>query len=226
MAFRVAVPSWGLTTGGTRFGRFPAPGEPQTIFEKLEDCEAVFRLVRVTPGVSVHIPWDRPERPAELKAFAAARGLFIDSTNSNTFQDQPGQTALVQVRQPQSHRSVQSGNRPSSTTSNVWRSARSSAPVATPSGSATAPTSPGRSTSAVRSIGISRACGRSTRRSPDGCRLLPRAQALRAGVLCHGHQRLGHELLAAPASLAIARLRSSISATTRRTSTSSRWWRS
>ena len=64
MAFRVAVPSWALVTGGTRFGRFPAPGEPQTIFEKLEDCEAVFRLVRVTPGVSVHIPWDRPERPA------------------------------------------------------------------------------------------------------------------------------------------------------------------
>jgi L-rhamnose isomerase / sugar isomerase len=91
MAFRVAVPSWALVTGGTRFGHFPAPGEPQTIFEKLEDCEAVFRLVRVTPGVSVHIPWDRPERPAELKAFAAARGLFIDSTNSNTFQDQPGQ---------------------------------------------------------------------------------------------------------------------------------------
>ena len=91
MAFRVAVPSWALGTGGTRFGRFPAPGEPQTVFEKLEDCEAVFRLVRVTPGVSLHIPWDRPERPAELKAFAAARGLFIDSTNSNTFQDQPGQ---------------------------------------------------------------------------------------------------------------------------------------
>jgi len=91
MAFRVAVPSWALATGGTRFGRFPSPGEPQTIFEKVEDCEAVFRLVRVTPGVSLHIPWDRPERPAELKAFAAARGLSIDSTNSNTFQDQPGQ---------------------------------------------------------------------------------------------------------------------------------------
>jgi L-rhamnose isomerase/sugar isomerase len=91
MAFRVAVPSWGLTTGGTRFGRFPLPGEPRSIFEKLEDCEAVWRLVRVTPGVSLHIPWDRPEHPGELQAFAAARGLFIDSTNSNTFQDQPGQ---------------------------------------------------------------------------------------------------------------------------------------
>jgi L-rhamnose isomerase/sugar isomerase len=91
IAFRVAVPSWALTTGGTRFARFPGPGEPQTIFEKLEDCEAIFRLVRVTPGVSLHLPWDQPERPAELRAFAESRGLHVDSTNSNTFEDQPGQ---------------------------------------------------------------------------------------------------------------------------------------
>lgn len=90
-AFRVAVPSWALGTGGTRFARFPGPGEPQTVFEKIEDCEAVFRLVRVTPGVSIHVPWDRPEQPADLAAFAASRGLHVDSTNSNTFQDQAGQ---------------------------------------------------------------------------------------------------------------------------------------
>jgi len=35
-AFRVAVPSWGLGTGGTRFARFPGPGEPRDIFEKLD----------------------------------------------------------------------------------------------------------------------------------------------------------------------------------------------
>ena len=51
----------------------------------------MLRLVRVTPGISLHIPWDEPESPAELKAYAAARGLFFDSMNSNTFQDQPGQ---------------------------------------------------------------------------------------------------------------------------------------
>jgi L-rhamnose isomerase / sugar isomerase len=90
-AFRVAVPSWGFTTGGTRFARYPEPGEPRTVDEKIEDCEAVQRLVRVTPGVSIHIPWDTPDRPAELRASAESRGLFIDSTNSNTFQDQPGQ---------------------------------------------------------------------------------------------------------------------------------------
>ena len=90
-SFRVALPSWGVGTGGTRFARFPGPGEPRDIHEKLEDCEAIQRLVGVTPGISLHIPWDEPDDAAELAAAAAAKGLFIDSTNSNTFQDQPGQ---------------------------------------------------------------------------------------------------------------------------------------
>lgn len=91
MGFRVALPSWAFTTGGTRFGRFPAAGEPRTVLEKLEDCAAVQALVRVTPTVSIHIPWDRPDSPAQLKSFAHASGLRIDSTNSNTFQDQEDQ---------------------------------------------------------------------------------------------------------------------------------------
>jgi len=89
--FRVAVPSWGVGTGGTRFARFPGGGEPRNIFEKLEDCEVVFKATRVTPGISLHIPWDRPANAAELRSFAVSRGLFFDSMNSNTFQDQPDQ---------------------------------------------------------------------------------------------------------------------------------------
>jgi L-rhamnose isomerase/sugar isomerase len=91
MTFRVAVPSWGVGGGGTRFARFGFDGEPRNIFEKLEDCEAVLKLTRVTPGVSLHIPWDKLDNAGELRTFAQARGLFIDSMNSNTFQDQEGQ---------------------------------------------------------------------------------------------------------------------------------------
>ncbi|MDQ3255230.1 MAG: L-rhamnose catabolism isomerase [Acidobacteriota bacterium] len=90
-AFRVAVPSWGVGTGGTRFARFPGPGEPRGIYEKLEDCAAIFKLVRTTTAVSLHIPWDKPEDAADLLAFAGKRGLHFDAMNSNTFQDQPGQ---------------------------------------------------------------------------------------------------------------------------------------
>ncbi len=90
-SFRVAIPSWGVGTGGTRFARFPGPGEPRDIYEKLEDCGTIFNLVRSTPGVSLHIPWDKPDNITELREFAAPRGLRFDAMNSNTFQDQPGQ---------------------------------------------------------------------------------------------------------------------------------------
>src|SRR2546422_522985 len=90
-ALCVAVPSWGVGTGGTRFARFPTPGEPRDIYEKLEDCSTIFKLVRSTPAVSRHSPWAKPEDPAGLRRFARERGLHFDAMNSNTFQDQPGQ---------------------------------------------------------------------------------------------------------------------------------------
>ena len=90
-SFRVAVPSWGVGTGGTRFARFPGPGEPRDIYEKIEDCATIYKLVRCTPAVSLHIPWDKPDDPDDLREFARSRGLAFDAMNSNTFQDQPGQ---------------------------------------------------------------------------------------------------------------------------------------
>src|SRR6185369_4735823 len=90
-AFHVAVPSWGVGTGGTRFARFPGIGEPRNILEKLDDCCVIHQLSRATPRVSLHIPWDKPHDPAELKQYAAARGLGFDAMNSNTFQDQRDQ---------------------------------------------------------------------------------------------------------------------------------------
>ncbi|MFB6249289.1 MAG: sugar isomerase [Salinibacter sp.] len=90
-SFTVAVPSWALQTGGTRFGRFPIEGEPRTVYEKLDDVAAIHRLTRATPRVSLHIPWDEPDDAGALKAHADDLGLGFDAVNSNTFQDQEGQ---------------------------------------------------------------------------------------------------------------------------------------
>ncbi|MCB8837193.1 L-rhamnose catabolism isomerase [Aurantimonas sp. VKM B-3413] len=87
-AFTVAVPSWGVGTGGTRFARFPGPGEPRGIMEKLDDCAVIHQLGRATPAVSLHIPWDRAD-PGALRDKAASLGLSFDAMNSNTFQDHP-----------------------------------------------------------------------------------------------------------------------------------------
>lgn len=89
--FEVAIPSWALGTGGTRFGRFPGPGEPRDIYEKLQDVAVIHRLTGAAPRVSLHIPWDEPEEPGRLRLHAEGLGLGFDAVNSNTFQDQPDQ---------------------------------------------------------------------------------------------------------------------------------------
>jgi L-rhamnose isomerase/sugar isomerase len=91
MAFGVAIPTWGVGTGGTRFARFPGQGEPRHIFDKLDDCATIQKLVRATPTVSPHFPWDLTKDYAALREAALSRGLAFDAVNSNTFQDQPGQ---------------------------------------------------------------------------------------------------------------------------------------
>ena len=89
-AYCVAVPSWGVGTGGTRFARFPGEGEPRGIFDKLDDCGVIHQLTCATPSVSLHIPWDNAPA-ADLNAKAEEVGLTFDAMNSNTFQDQPDQ---------------------------------------------------------------------------------------------------------------------------------------
>ncbi len=89
-AYGVAVPSWGVGTGGTRFARFPGDGEPRGIFDKLDDCGVIHQLTCATPSVSLHIPWDNAPA-ADLNAKAEEVGLTFDAMNSNTFQDQPDQ---------------------------------------------------------------------------------------------------------------------------------------
>jgi L-rhamnose isomerase/sugar isomerase len=89
--FGVAIPSWGVGTGGTRFARFPGQGEPRHVFDKLQDCAVIHQLGRATPTVSLHIPWDKCADYAELKQTAASYGLAFDAMNSNTFSDQKGQ---------------------------------------------------------------------------------------------------------------------------------------
>ncbi|BAV08872.1 L-rhamnose isomerase / sugar isomerase [Filimonas lacunae] len=90
--FQVAIPSWALGTGGTRFGRFPSKGgEPRSLEEKIEDVGLLHALNRSSGAISLHIPWDIPSNAKSIKALAAQHGLKFDAMNSNTFQDQPDQ---------------------------------------------------------------------------------------------------------------------------------------
>lgn len=89
--FQVAIPSWALGTGGTRFGRFAGGGEPRTLEEKIEDIGLLHALNRASGAISLHIPWDIPRDTKAVKVLAAQHGIRFDAVNSNTFQDQKGQ---------------------------------------------------------------------------------------------------------------------------------------
>jgi L-rhamnose isomerase / sugar isomerase len=85
--FQIAVPSWALGSGGTRFGRFSIGGEPRNLEEKLEDIGLLAKMTKRTNAVSLHIPWDIPQDIDAVKQKAASLGISFDAMNSNTFQD-------------------------------------------------------------------------------------------------------------------------------------------
>ena len=87
--FHIATPSWALGTGGTRFGKFPGAGEPDTLEQKIEDIGLLKALSHQTSSVSLHIPWDTPKDAAAIREQARNLGIRFDAVNSNTFQDQP-----------------------------------------------------------------------------------------------------------------------------------------
>jgi L-rhamnose isomerase / sugar isomerase len=89
--FQVAIPSWALGSGGTRFGRFSIGGEPRNLEEKIEDIGLLHALNRSSGAISLHIPWDIPSSASNIKSLAAQNDLRFDAMNSNTFQDQADQ---------------------------------------------------------------------------------------------------------------------------------------
>jgi L-rhamnose isomerase / sugar isomerase len=89
--FQIAIPSWALGTGGTRFGRFAGGGEPRSLEEKIEDVGLLHALNQSSGAISLHIPWDIPKDAQAIKTLASQYGLKFDAVNSNTFQDQPNQ---------------------------------------------------------------------------------------------------------------------------------------
>lgn len=85
--FQIAIPSWALGAGGTRFGRFSMGGEPRNLEEKIEDVALVNELTQCANSISLHIPWDIPKDTEAIQQLATQHGLHFDSVNSNTFQD-------------------------------------------------------------------------------------------------------------------------------------------
>ncbi|CAM03375.1 xylose isomerase [Saccharopolyspora erythraea NRRL 2338] len=84
---RIETPSWAYGNSGTRFKVFAQEGVPRDAFEKIEDAAQVHARTGVAPSVALHIPWDRVDDYAELRAYAGELGIELGAINPNVFQE-------------------------------------------------------------------------------------------------------------------------------------------
>lgn len=85
--FQVAIPSWAMGAGGTRFGRYSMGGEPSCLEDKIDDNGIIHALTQSAGAISLHIPWDIPSDADAIRERAYSHDLIFDAVNSNTFQD-------------------------------------------------------------------------------------------------------------------------------------------
>lgn len=83
----IETPSWGYADSGTRFQVFHQPGAARTVFEKLDDAAKVHEMTGITPGVALHIPWDKVDDYQKVMDYAEELNLTIGAINPNLFQE-------------------------------------------------------------------------------------------------------------------------------------------
>jgi L-rhamnose isomerase/sugar isomerase len=83
----VETPSWGYGNSGTRFHVYPWPGAARNVHERIDDAALVHALTGCCPTVAIHVPWDRVDDWAALRAYAEHQGMRIGGVNVNLFGD-------------------------------------------------------------------------------------------------------------------------------------------
>ena len=216
-AFTVAVPSWGVSTGGTRFARFPGPGEPRNVFEKLDDCHVINRLVCITPGHLAAHSLGRARRSGRAqglrrrpRARPSARRI---RTRSRTSPARRCRTSSAACRT----RTRPSASRPSPTICTASSVGLALGARAHSVWIGDGGNFPGQQHVRRALDRYLEQPARDLRAPAAGLAPVHRAQALRARLLLDGPQRLGRQLLTAPASSGTARSRWWTSAITPRT---------
>lgn len=86
----IELPSWAVGNSGTRYGVFREAGAARNIWDKVEDCAEIQRVVGVCPVMASHVLWDVTDdgRYEPVRVYAAERGLEIGTVHPNTFMGQ------------------------------------------------------------------------------------------------------------------------------------------
>ena len=86
----IELPSWAVGNSGTRYGVFREAGAARDIWDKIDDCAQIQKMVGVCPVMATHVSWDVTEdgRFEPVRDYAQAHGLKIGTLHPNTFMGQ------------------------------------------------------------------------------------------------------------------------------------------
>lgn len=86
----IELPSWAVGNSGTRYGVFREDSAARHVWDKIDDCAEIQRVVGVCPVMASHVLWDVTEdgRYEPVKEYALQRGLTIGTVHPNTFMGQ------------------------------------------------------------------------------------------------------------------------------------------
>jgi L-rhamnose isomerase / sugar isomerase len=86
----IELPSWAVGNSGTRYGTFRDEGAARTIWDKIDDCEEIQRVLGICPVMASHVSWDKTDdgKFEPVRKYAEEKGLKIGTVHPNTFMGQ------------------------------------------------------------------------------------------------------------------------------------------
>jgi L-rhamnose isomerase/sugar isomerase len=93
----IELPSWAVGNSGTRYGTFREDGAAVSIWDKIDDCAEIQRVVGICPVMASHVLWDVTEdgKYEPVRKYAAEKGLRIGTVHPNTFMGQQFQFGSI-----------------------------------------------------------------------------------------------------------------------------------
>lgn len=86
----VELPSWAVGNSGTRYGTFRDKGAARTIWDKIDDCAQIQRVLGTCPVMASHVLWDVTDdgQYTPVREYAQSKGMRIGTVHPNTFAGQ------------------------------------------------------------------------------------------------------------------------------------------
>lgn len=86
----IELPSWAVGNSGTRYGTFRDKGAARSVWDKIDDCAQIQRVLGICPVMASHVLWDVTDdgKYTPVREYAESKGLRIGTVHPNTFAGQ------------------------------------------------------------------------------------------------------------------------------------------